>query len=169
MRRAIALRADHSGDELRKLARASDDANQTRRLLALASIYDGGSRSDAAQLGGVTLQIVRDWVIRFNAEGPDGLINRKAPGQRPILTEEHRAALFLAVEEGPDPERDDVVRWRQADLVRWLDAEFGVSVSVQTLSRELRSLGLRKLTARPRHYAQDPGAIEDFKKTSPAR
>ncbi len=169
MRKAIALRADHTGDELRKLARASDDANQTRRLLALASIYDGGSRSDAAKLGGVTLQIVRDWVIRFNAGGPDGLINRKAPGQRPILTEEHRGALFLAVEEGPDPERDDVVRWRQADLVLWLDAEFGVSVSVQTLSRELRALGLRKLTARPRHYAQDPGAIEDFKKTSPAR
>jgi len=169
MRKAIVLRADHIGDELRKLARASDDANQTRRLLALASIYDGGSRSDAAKLGGVTLQIVRDWVIRFNAEGPDGLINRKAPGQRPILTEENRAALFLAVAAGPDPERDDIVRWRQADLVLWLDAEFGVSVSVQTLSRELRALGLRKLTARPRHYAQDPGAIEDFKKTSPVR
>ncbi len=169
MRKAIGLRADYTGDELRKLARASNDANQTRRLLALASIYDGGLRSDAAKLGGVTLQIVRDWVIRFNAEGPDGLINRKAPGQRPILTEEHRGALFLAVEEGPDPERDDVVRWRQADLVRWLDVKFGVSVSVQTLSRELRALGLRKLTARPRHYAQDPGAIEDFKKTSPAR
>jgi len=169
MRKAIGLRADYTGDELRKLARASNDANQTRRLLALASIYDGGLRSDAAKLGGVTLQIVRDWVIRFNAEGPDGLINRKAPGQRPILTEEHRGALFLAVEEGPDPERDDVVRWRQADLVRWLDVKFGVSVSVQTLSRELRALGLRKLTARPRHYAQDPSAIEDFKKTSPAR
>jgi len=169
MRKAIPLRAEYTSDELRKLARASDDANQTRRLLALASIYDGGPRSDAAKLGGVTLQIVRDWVMRFNAEGPDGLINRKAPGQRPILTEEHRAALFLTVAQGPDPERDDVVRWRQADLVRWLDAEFGVSVSVQTLSRELRALGLRKLTARPRHYAQDPGAIVDFKKTSPAR
>jgi len=168
MREAIALRADHTGDELRKLARASDDANQTRRLLALASIYDDGSRSDAAKLGGVTLQIVRDWVIRFNAEGPDGLINRKAPGQRPILTEEHRGALFLAVAAGPAPERDHVVRWRQADLVQWLDAEFGVSVSVQTLSRELRALGLRKLTARPRHYAQDPDAIEDFKNLSPA-
>ncbi len=52
MRKAIPLRADYTGDELRKLARASDDANQTRRLLALASIYDGGLRSDAAKLGG---------------------------------------------------------------------------------------------------------------------
>ncbi len=169
MRKAIPLRAEYTGDELRKLARASDDANQTRRLLALASIYDGGRRSEAAKLGGVTLQIVRDWVMRFNADGPDGLINRKAPGQRSILTGEHRAALFVTVAQGPDPERDDVVRWRQTDLVRWLDAEFGVSVSVQTLSRELRALDLRKLTARPRHYAQDPDAIADFKKTSPAR
>ena len=77
---AISLRSDFDGNRLRRLARQTKDASQARRLLALASIYDGGSRSDAARLGSVTVQIVRDWVVRFNARGPDGLINGKAPG-----------------------------------------------------------------------------------------
>ncbi|PQO22082.1 IS630 family transposase, partial [Rhodobacteraceae bacterium WD3A24] len=84
---AIAVRADFTADELRALAKASRDARQTRRLLALATIYDGSARSEATKLGGVGLQIVRDWVVRFNAEGPDGLIDRKAPGKTPLLTQ----------------------------------------------------------------------------------
>ena len=71
---AISLRADFDAEGLRRLARKSKHAAQARRLLALALIYGGGSRSDAARLGNVTLQIVRDWVLRFNANGPDGLI-----------------------------------------------------------------------------------------------
>ena len=85
MARAIALRSDFNGVELRRLARRSKDAGQARRLLALAAIYDGGMRSEAARLGNVTLQIVRDWVLRFNAEGPAGLLDRKAPGPTPRL------------------------------------------------------------------------------------
>jgi hypothetical protein len=77
---AISLRSDFDGDGLRLLARQIKDASQARRLLALASIYNGGSRADAARLGSVTVQIVRDWVVRFNASGPDGLVNGKAPG-----------------------------------------------------------------------------------------
>jgi putative transposase len=79
MAAAIELRADYRADDLRRLAKASRDARQTRRLLALAVIYDGGSRTEAARVGGVGLQIVRDWVLRFNAEGPAGLVDRKAP------------------------------------------------------------------------------------------
>ena len=78
MAAAIQLRGDHTADDLRRLAKASRDAKQTRRLLALAAIYEGSSRSDAARIGGVGLQIIRDWVLRFNAEGPAGLIDRKA-------------------------------------------------------------------------------------------
>ena len=78
---AVRLRSDYRADDLRRLATASRDAKQTRRLLALATIYDGGSRTMAAKVGGVGLQIVRDWVVRFNAEGPAGLIDRKAPGK----------------------------------------------------------------------------------------
>ena len=165
---AIALRADYGAEDLRTLAKASRDARQTRRLLALAAIYDGGARSEAARIGGVGLQIVRDWVVRFNAEGPEGLVDRKAPGKTPLLTAAQRAALARAVEEGPKPYLDGVVRWRLVDLVQWVWEEFGVSVSRQTLGRELRALGFRKLSARPRHYGQDPDALEAFKKTSPS-
>ena len=127
-------------------------------------IYDGGSRSNAARLGNVTLQIIRDWVIRFNERGPQGLVNGKAPGQQSRLNDQQRAALALAVERGPTPYLDGVVRWRLCDLAQWLREEFRVSVSEQTLSREVRAMGYRKLAARPKHHAQDPQAIEDFKK-----
>lgn len=167
MAAAIELRADYTADDLRRLSKASIDAKQTRRLLTLAAIYDGASRTMAARIGGVGLQIVRDWVLRFNAEGPAGLVDRKAPGREPRLTAEHRAALARAVEAGPRPYLDGVVRWRLVDLVAWLHEEFGVSVSDRTVSRALKRLGFRVLTARPQAHGQDPAAIEAFKKTSP--
>jgi len=167
MAAAIELRANYTADDLRRLARASADAKQTRRLLSLASIYDGASRTMAARIGGVGLQIVRDWVMRFNSEGPAGLVDRKAPGKEPSLTSEHRAALARAVEAGPKPYLDGVVRWRLVDLVAWLHEEFGVSVSDRTVSRALKRLGFRVLTARPQARGQDAEAIEAFKKTSP--
>lgn len=165
MRQPIALRQDYDGTVLRRLARESQDADQVRRLLAVAVIYDGGSRTQAAEAGGVTLQVVRDWVLRFNAQGPFGLIDRKAPGQSPRLNAKHRAALAAMVENGPIPAVHGVVRWRIIDLCQWLWEEYEVSVSKQTLSRELRALGYRKLSARPRHHAQKAGAVEAFKKT----
>lgn len=169
MPRAIALRSDFSAAELRPLARRSKDASQARRLLALAAIYDGGTRTEAARLGDVTLQIVRDWVMRFNTEGPDGLRDRKAPGPTPLLTDAHRQALAAQIECGPIPASHGVVRWRLCDLGQWLWEEFRVSVSMQTLSREIRAMDYRKLSARPKHHAQAEGAIEAFKKTSPPR
>jgi transposase len=164
MAAAIGLRSDYGADDLRGLARASRDARQTRRLLALAVIYDGGSRTEAARVGGVSLQIVRDWVLRFNAEGPSGLVDRKAPGKAALLQAEHRAALAVTIEAGPRPYLDGVVRWRLVDLAQWLWERFGLSVSRQTLGRELRAMGYAKLSARPQHYAQDPEAADQFKK-----
>jgi transposase len=166
--RGIALRSDFIGSELRAAARASKDGAQTRRLLALSAIYDGASRSEAARIGGVTLQIVRDWVVRFNADGPEGLINRTAPGRASILNAAQREALAAVVESGPISAIHGVVRWRIVDLCQWAHLEFGVSLSEQTMSRELRAMNYRKLTARPRHHAQAEGAIEAFKKTSPS-
>lgn len=166
MAAAVQVRTDYCGDDLRRLARASDDADQTRRLLALAAILDGGSRGEAARTGGVGLQVIRDWVLRFNEGGPGALATRKAPGKTPILTAEQRAALAAAVEAGPRPYLDGVVRWRLVDLAQWAHEELGVSVSRQTLGRELRAIGFRKLSARPQHYAQDEDAIAAFKKSS---
>jgi transposase len=162
----IPLRSDVTAAELRHQARRTRDANQARRLLALAAIYDGGNRSQAARIGGVTLQIVRDWVVRFNALGPDGLRDRKAPGPKPKLNEEQRRALASIVDRGPIPAVHKVVRWRLKDLAQWLWEEFRISVSETTLSRELKALGFRKLSARPRHYAQNAAAMAAFKKPS---
>ena len=163
----LSLCCDHDGPALRALAKASDDANQTRRLLALAVIYDGGSRGAAAKVGGVGLQIVRDWMVRFNAERPSGLIDRKAPGKVPKLDAAQRQALAEMVERGPVPSVHGVVRWRLKDLTRWLYDEFSIVLDETTVGRTLKAMGFAKLSARPRHHAQNEYAVEDFKKTSP--
>ena len=163
----LPLRVDFDAAQLRSVARKTKDAPQAHRLLALAAIYDGASRPEAAKIGGVTVQIVRDWVVKFNAYGPSGLIDRKAPGQASRLNDTHRAALAKAIDEGPLPGIHGIVRWRLIDLCQWIFEEFRITVSIQTLSRELRAMGYRRLSARPRHHAQAAGAIEDFKKASP--
>ena len=167
MRPGIALRGDYNAARLRGLAKASRNAGQSRRLLALAEIDDGGSRTRAARVGGVGLQTLRDWVVRFNARGPEGLIDGKAPGSTCKLNDSQRQALVNIVERGPMPAIHGVVRWRLKDLTLWVWEEFQISISETTLSRELRALGYRKLSARPRHYAQDPEALELCKKVSP--
>ncbi len=131
------------------------------KLIGLpAVIYDGGLRGDAARIGSVGLQTVRDWVLRFNGTGPDGLVDGKAPGQTPGLNKAQRQALVGIVESGPIPAVHGVVRWRLIDLAQWVWDEFGLSISKQTLSRELRTMGFRKLSARPRHHAQNEHAVE---------
>ena len=132
---AIALRVDFDGATLRRLARKTKNANQSRRLLALAEIYDGGFRSDAARIGGVGLQIVRDWVVRFNARGSEALIDGKARGQQPKLNDAQRQALVAIVESGPIPAIHGVVRWRLIDLAQWLYAEFAVSLDETTVGQ----------------------------------
>ena len=169
MRPGIELRSDYDAARLRSLAKAARDAGQSRRLLALpwSEIYEGSSRTKAARFGGVGLQTLRDWVVRFNARGPEGLIDGKAPGNSRKLNDPQRQALAEMVERGPTPAIHGVVRWRLKDLTLWIWEEFQISLSETTLSRELRSLGYRKLSARPRHYAQTPEALEAFKKVSP--
>ncbi|CAN2536075.1 IS630+family+transposase+ISMno21 [Methylocapsa aurea] len=105
-------------------------------------------------------------MLRFNAEGPDGLVDRKAPGQPSRLDDAHRATLAALIEKGPTPAIHGVVRGRIVDLCQWTFEELRVVVSEQTMSRELRKMGYRKLSARPRHHAQAEGAIADFKKVS---
>jgi transposase len=160
----IPLRTDFDASALRSCARKTKDGPQARRLLALAAIYDGATRTEAAKIGDVTLQIVRDWVMKFNANGPDGLIDRKSPGQPSRLNDAQRAAIAAMVDSGPIPAIHGVVRWRVVDLCQWVFEEFRVIVAKQTLSRELRAMGYRKLSARPRHHAQAEGAIEEYKK-----
>src|ERR1700758_2396841 len=122
----LPLPADFDASLVRSEARKSKDGPQARRLLALAAIYEGSSRTEAARIGGVTLQIVRDWVVKFNESGPDGLIDRKAPGKVPLLNASHRAALVEAIERGPIPAVHGVVRWRIVDLAQMLWDDFSL-------------------------------------------
>ena len=163
----IQLTNRYTGHDLRRIARRIKHAGQARRLVALAAIYDGAARTEAAAMAGVTVQIIRDWVIKLNAHGPDGLIDRHGGGTAPILSAVHRQALAIVIEDGPVPAVHGVVRWRVIDLCQWLWDGYAVKVSKQTLSRELRAMGYRRLSARPRHHALAKGAISAFKKVSP--
>src|SRR6266576_4630907 len=114
------LRQDFDAPQVRGLARRTKDGPQARRLLALAAIYDGARRSEAAKIGGVGLQIVRDWVLRFNARGPDGLLDGKSPGQPPKLNDAQTPRYRAVDRERPAPSVHGVVRWRLIDLSQWI-------------------------------------------------
>ena len=144
------------------------DPNQARRLLALAAVRDGASRKDAALAGGMDRQTLRDWVHAYNAGGIADLVNDPLPGRPRKLSAEHRAELKALVEKGPDPETDGIVRWRRIDLKRIAEKRFGVTVDEDTIGRLLRELGFSHMSPRPQHPSQAAGAIEEFKKTSPA-
>ena len=163
MGNAIAVRT------VRELAKRAKDAGQTRRLLAIAAVLDGTARKDAAKVGGMDRQTLRDWVIRYNEQGPDGLINIRSPGAPPKLNDEHRAFLARVVEEGPIPGIHGVVRWRACDLIMLLYQEFEISVSDDTIYRALKQLSFSYVSARPKAYKQDPTAIDAFKKTLGSR
>jgi len=110
---------------------------------------------------------IRDGVLRFNAKGIDGLMDGKAPGQAPKLNRAQREALARMIESGPIPAVHGVVRWRLIDLAQWLWEEYRIRIAKQTLSRQLRAMGFRKLSARPRHRAHNEHAAAAFKKNSP--
>lgn len=161
-------RLDLSVAELRRRARLSDDADQARRILAIALVLDGGSRAAAARAAGAQRQTLRDWVIRYNAEGLDGLKDRPKPGRTPRLSGEHLKALDQLVDQGPDIAVDKVVRWRCADLQAVARTRFGVALSERSIGRILGQRRFVQLSVRPRHPDADEAAQEAFKKTSPS-
>ena len=166
---AVRLRDDYTAREVRRLAARCRDANRSRRLLAIAAVYDGMNRGEAARIGGMDRQTLRDWVHRFNADGPDGLADRWTSGPQPRLDATQKAELAAIVEAGPDRAKDGVVRWRRVDLRDWIERRFGVAYHERTVSNLLHELGFSRISARPRHPAQDRETIEAFKKISPAR
>lgn len=168
MGNALPLRDDYDAAGLRKLARRCRDDRQSCRLLAIASVYDGMSRADAARIGGMDRQTLRDWVIRFNEAGPQGLKDRWVAKPRRLTTEQMKDFAGI-VKTGPDPDVDGVVRWRRVDLQRIIEDRFGVVYHERTISKLLAALGFSHISARPRHPAQNAKVIEAFKKTSPAR
>ena len=164
---AVRIRDDFGALELRRLAKTYRDPRQIRRLLSLAAVYDGMSRTEAAKIGGMDRQTLRDWVHRFNETGPDGLVDRKGPKRRRRLSEAQMRELAELVETGPDMEVDGVVRWRRIDLQRIIEERFGVAYNERTISKLLAAMGFSHMSARPQHPRQDARVIETFKKTSP--
>ena len=167
MAAAITLRGDFTSDDLRRLARSSRDAKQVRRLLALAVIRDGGSGTEAARIGGMDRQTLRDGVHRFNAHGPDGLKDTWSKGNPPRLSPDQQAELARLVETGPDRTVHGVVRWRRVDLKHLIAERFGVASHERTVGKILHQLGFSHISARPRHPAQDERVMAEFKKTFP--
>ena len=166
---ALSLRTDYSPADLRRLAKKTKDNNQSRRLLSLAAVLDGMNRTDAARIGGMDRQTLRDWVHRFNDQGPDCLCDVHAGGVEPRLSAEKLAELAAIVEAGPEREKDGVVRWRRVDLQRVVKERFGVDYCERYIGTLLKKLGFSHISARPRHPAQHGEIVEAFKKTSRAR
>ena len=166
---ALPLRCDFDSQTLRGLARRCDDSNQSRRLLSLAAVYDGMSRTQAARIGGMDRQTLRHWVLRFNKDGPDGLFDRWSPGPARRLSDDQLRELATIVETGPDVQTDGVVRWRRVDLQAVIKERFGVEYGERWVSQILHDLGFSHISARPQHPKQDERVIEAFKKTSATR
>ena len=166
---AVRLREDYSAGELRGLARRSRDVNQSRRLLSLAGVRDGMDRGAAAKIGGMDRQTLRDWVHRFNAAGPDGLLDNWTGGPKPRLScgADGRGCAEI-VEAGPDRERDGVVRWRRVDLKRVIAETFGVDFHERYVGTLLKKLGFSHISARPAIQRRTSGSSRRSKKL-PAR
>ena len=160
-------RKDESAEELRRMARLCRNVAQARRLLAIALVTDGHSRTDAATAGGMDRQSLRDWVHRYNAEGPAGLVDKARSGRPPRLSADQLKELDAVVEAGPDVEIDGVVRWRCVDLQRVIAEKYKVELCERSVGRILKDRGFRHVSVRPQHPKGDGGAQELFKKASP--
>jgi len=166
MGQSIAItRAEHSATDLRLVASREKDGDVVRRLLALAMVLEGHSRTDAAQMNGMDRQTLRDWVHRYNADGVSGLISRVGAGPTPVLSEAEMAELRALVLNGPDPESDEVVRWRCIDLRDKVAQQYGVYVHKRTVAKWLGKMNMTRLQPRPFHPKKNAAAQEAFKKT----
>src|SRR3954453_18618514 len=150
--------------DLRREARRCRDGAASRRMLALALVREGASREEAARAAGMDRQTLRDRVHRYNEEGLPGLHDRHRSGRKPRLTPGQEAELATAVEQGPDPDRDGVVRWRRIDLRALIEARFAVRLHEPSVGRVLRRPGSARLSVRPRHPKADEAVQEAFKK-----
>jgi putative transposase len=148
-------RTEFAAAELRRKACQVSNPNQARRVLAIASILDGASRTHAAKSAGMERQTLRDWVHRYNAEGIEGLKDRPNPGRKPLLNEEQLSELDRIVETQLNPDTNAVVRWRCCDLKAEIKKRFDVEISERSVGRILRERGFRRLSVRPKHPKAD--------------
>ncbi len=164
---AVAItRTEHTPAQMRRAASRTGDANAARRMLALALVMEGKSRSEAAATCGMDRQTLRDWVHRYNAVGLEGLSDKLAPGRRPRLSSEQEAELAELVRQGPNLAEHGVVRWRRIDLSRLIKQRYDVTLAERSVGDLLRRLGFRRMSVRPRCPEQDAALQEAHKKIS---
>ena len=162
----VRIRDDYSAVDLRRLAKSARTAAASRRMLALAMVLEGARRAEAAEACGMDRQTLRDWVHRFNAEGPEGLYSKQGAGSPCRLSEEQQQELAAIIEAGPDLAKHGVVRFRLCDLRALVEERFGVTYEERGLSKLIRRLGFRKISARPQHPKSDPEIQAEYKKNS---
>jgi len=162
---ALKIRKDRTGAVLRKAAKAESDARAARRILAIANAVSGMSREAAAKAAGMDRQTLRDWVIRYNAHGLDGLYDRWGDGRPPRLTVQEQAELIRIVLAGSDPETTGISAYTREDFVRICEQRFGKTFHPSSMGRVLKRLGLSRQKARPSHPQKDPAAQAAFKKS----
>ena len=161
-------RTELDASALRAAAARSKDVAASRRMLALALVLEGSTRTDAARAAGMDRQTLRDWVHRYNETGIAGLHNRPNSGAPPRkLTVEQEAAVAEWVRQGPDLEQHKVVRWRLVDLRDEIARRFGVQLHERTMGKLMAWLNFSRVSVRPKHPLQDVDAQETHKKTSP--
>ena len=163
----LSIRRDRTPRVLRKQAKGESDTRVARRLLAIANALDGMSRADAARSAGMDRQTLRDWVIRYNEHGLDGLVDRPRDGRPAKLDRQEKAELLRIVLAGPQPEVSGLSAFTREDLVRICAERFGKRLYASSMGRILRVLGLSRQKSRPSHPRSDPAAQAAFKK-SPA-
>lgn len=164
---ALKIRKDRSAVVLRKLAKAEANPRVARRLLAIANALFGMNRKEAAQAAGMDRQALRDWVIRYNAHGIDGLVDQWGEGRPTTLTQEEQAQLVDIIMAGCDPEATGLSAYTLEDLAGICAERFGKSLHPWSVGRMLRRLGLSRQKTRPSHPMRDPAKAKAFKK-SPA-
>ena len=162
-------RMDHTSAGLRDHASRTRDGASARRMLALALVLEGKSRTEAAVSCGMDRQTLRDWVHRYNAEGLAGLRDRPHTGRPPRLTAAQQAEIAQIVEAGPDLAIHGVVRWRCVDLQKVIAEKFKVELAERSVGKLLKTLRFVRLSPRPYHPKKNAEAQETFKKNLPAR
>jgi transposase len=163
----LEIRKDRTPAVLRHLAKSENNARVSRRLLAIANALSGMSRRDAAEAAGMERQALRDWVIRYNEHGIEGLLDRWGKGRPPRLETAEAEELAAIILRGPDPEEDGLSAYTLEDIVRISEERFGKSFHPASMSRVVRRLGFSRQKTRASHPLKDPAAAEAFKK-SPA-
>jgi putative transposase len=160
-------RTDLTVEQLRQAATREVDPKAVRRILAIAMILDGHSRQAAANAQAMDRQTLRDWVIRYNEHGINGLVDRPRSGRPRLLSADQEAELEAWVDQGPELAKDGVIRWRRFDLRERIRQRFGVKMHERNVGKILRRLNFRRISVRPQHPQSDEAAQQAFKKTSP--